>query len=92
VRPKKKEEKGDMVNYWVAMYDVPFSCPILTAGGDSITRLWPMPQPWDDSTEAINHWLEVATGLTLDRAHGVIIAMDAPAWQQRRIELAPDQN
>jgi WD40 repeat protein len=61
---------------------------VLTTGSDAIARLWPMPQPWDDTPEAINHWLEVASGLALDREHGIVIALNAQTWRQRRDALA----
>jgi WD40 repeat protein len=64
---------------------------ILTTGADAMGRLWPMPQPWNDTPDQINHWLEVATGLTLDRDHGVVVALDAPTWRRRRDELAMKQ-
>jgi WD40 repeat protein len=61
---------------------------VFTAAADGLVRLWPVPRPWDDSPGAINLWIEVTTGLTLDRGHGVVVTLGAEDWRRRRDELA----
>jgi WD40 repeat protein len=61
---------------------------VLTTGGDAVARLWPAPQAWNDAPESIRLWLEVNTGLALNREHGVIIALDVEGWNMRRNRLA----
>jgi WD40 repeat protein len=49
-------------------------------------RRWPVPTPFLGDRSRIVLWMQVATGLELDPAGGVLV-LDAAAWQERRRRL-----
>lgn len=56
---------------------------VATGGYDATTRIWTVPEPWQEPVDRIVRQLEAATGLTVDRDNGVIIALDAQSWRDR---------
>ena len=71
------------------VYSVGFSPDgrrIVTGSFDKTARLWKIPQPVRGDPERILLWAQVITGLELDE-HGVVRALDADTWQQRRQRL-----
>jgi hypothetical protein len=58
---------------------------VLTGSRDGTARLWPVPSPAGREGSA-TPWVEVLTGLTLERG-GAPLALDAAAWRERRERL-----
>jgi WD40 repeat protein/serine/threonine protein kinase len=54
--------------------------------GDNRVRRWPVPTPFLGDRTRIVLWTQVATGLELDPAGGVLV-LDTSAWQERRRRL-----
>ena len=54
---------------------------------DGTARPWAVEPAWEDSTERINLWIEVAAGLALDRDTGAVRALGADEWRERRRRL-----
>jgi WD40 repeat protein len=59
---------------------------LLTGSWDKAARLWPVPAPVEGDPERVRLWVEVLTGMELDE-DGVIHALEAATWQQRRQHL-----
>jgi WD40 repeat protein len=59
---------------------------ILTAGDDDIERSWQVPTAMNGSSEEVELWSQVTTGLELD-SDGSVRILDAADWQERRQEL-----
>jgi len=49
-------------------------------------RLWPVPAPLAGDVERLTLWTQVLTGMELN-AEGVVNALDADQWQERRARL-----
>jgi WD40 repeat protein/serine/threonine protein kinase len=59
----------------------------LTGCNDSQLRLFVRPPEVPNDLERVATWLEIVTGLTLDRQQGQIQALDQAAWLKRRDRL-----
>jgi WD40 repeat protein len=59
---------------------------VVTGSEDKTVRLWEVPSPVRGNSERINLWVQVLTGQELDE-HGVLRALDASAWHERRQHL-----
>jgi WD40 repeat protein/serine/threonine protein kinase/tetratricopeptide (TPR) repeat protein len=59
----------------------------LTECNDSRLRLFVRPPEVPDDLERVATWVEIVTGLTLDRQRGQIQALDQAAWLERRDRL-----
>jgi tetratricopeptide (TPR) repeat protein len=55
--------------------------------GSSISRLFPIPPDLPDELERLATWVEVMTGLRLDKPQGHIQVLDNAAWLERRERL-----
>ncbi len=55
--------------------------------GGSISRLFPVPPDLPDELERMGTWVEVMTGLRLDKQQGHIQVLDNAAWLERRERL-----
>jgi WD40 repeat protein/tetratricopeptide (TPR) repeat protein len=55
--------------------------------GCRAARLYPIPPDLPDDLERLAAWVEVITGLTLDKEHGLIQVLDNAAWLERRQRL-----
>jgi WD40 repeat protein/serine/threonine protein kinase len=53
----------------------------------SAIRIDSVPSPLPDDVERLSAWVEVFTGLTLERRQGLIGVLDNAAWQKRRLRL-----
>ena len=52
-----------------------------------MTRLFPVPPELPDELERVATWVEVITGLRLDKQQGLIQVLDNAAWLERRERL-----
>jgi WD40 repeat protein len=90
VGPPVEHEKaflpGIELNWVMAVTFSPDGRTLVTGGLDQTVRFRRMPQPVDGTPERIRVWVEVITGMTLDAA-GVVHALDADQWQERRRRL-----
>jgi WD40 repeat protein/tRNA A-37 threonylcarbamoyl transferase component Bud32 len=59
---------------------------LLTASEDGSARLWPVPAPVEGDAGRVQAWVQVLTGIELDRSDAVRL-LDPGAWQQRRQRL-----
>ena len=55
--------------------------------GSSMSRLFPVPPDLPDELERMATWVEVMTGLRLDKQQGLIQVLDNAAWLERRERL-----
>jgi tetratricopeptide (TPR) repeat protein len=55
--------------------------------GSSVPRLVPVPPDLPDEPERVATWVEVITGLRLDKQQGLIQVLDNAAWLERRKQL-----
>jgi WD40 repeat protein/serine/threonine protein kinase/tetratricopeptide (TPR) repeat protein len=55
--------------------------------GGKVARLFPVPPDLPDDLQRVATWVEVITGLTLDRQQGLIQVLDNAAWLERRERL-----
>ena len=55
--------------------------------GSSVSRLFPVPPDLPDELERVATWVEVITGLRLDKQQGLIQVLDNAAWLERREQL-----
>jgi WD40 repeat protein/tetratricopeptide (TPR) repeat protein len=53
----------------------------------SVSRLFPIPPELPDELERVATWVEVITGLTLDKQQGLVQVLDNAAWLSRRARL-----
>jgi WD40 repeat protein/Flp pilus assembly protein TadD len=53
----------------------------------SVSRLFPIPPDLPDELERVATWVEVITGLRLDRQQGLVQILDNAAWHQSRERL-----
>jgi WD40 repeat protein len=65
----------------------PDGSSILTGCRDGTARLWPAPALLSGDVERISLWVQVVTGMELDRANYFRI-LDAETWHQRQQRLA----
>jgi WD40 repeat protein len=59
---------------------------LLTGSFDGTSRLWDVPSPVVGDMERISLWVQVLTGMELDR-DGLFQMSDAAAWQQHSHRL-----
>src|SRR5262249_43488783 len=68
----------------------PDGARVVTGSDDGFGRIWPgpapLPVPLTDSTESIDLWIQVLTGLRLNDQGGLHV-LDAATWQQLRQQL-----
>ena len=55
--------------------------------GAAVSRLFPVPPDLPDELERVATWVEVITGLRLDKQQGLIQVLDNAAWLERRERL-----
>jgi tetratricopeptide (TPR) repeat protein len=55
--------------------------------GSSVSRLLPVPLDLPDELERVATWVEVITGLQIDKQQGLIQVLDNAAWLERREQL-----
>jgi WD40 repeat protein/serine/threonine protein kinase/tetratricopeptide (TPR) repeat protein len=55
--------------------------------GCRAARLYPVPPDLPDDLQRVATWVEVITGLTLDKEHGLVQVLDNTAWLERRERL-----
>jgi WD40 repeat protein/predicted Ser/Thr protein kinase len=67
--------------------DEPGRWLLLTGGEDMTARLHEVPEPLEESPEAILRALQVANGMTLD-AHGMVESLEPEVWKRLRRESA----
>jgi hypothetical protein len=59
---------------------------VLTGSQDHTAQVWDLPVPVPGGVERIACWVEVLTGMGMDR-DGVARVLDASAWEERRQRL-----